>query len=286
MSDQVIERHIYHAEATALSGHLTLPLEQHIHPQAYARLSDNGGYLSQRSEFFGVEEVIRYEAAYTQLAGNVDPKPGHGWNTLVTSVVEGLNVLDVLTADRIVAQISTDHPRAGYVPTVTFLGTRFEGLRIAGHPVHLDLDLNLLGEKPANDAPYIGESGFMDRVKSQHDRILAAPGVPAEVAGRFKETSALTMDAAANKQESLECSLVNKAGGGYPGRSFGHVIDVPNFGKIYLGVLRAEQSDYKAGTSTPKATTFRLTMIDCKFGCAIGGNAAAAESITNGRGQP
>jgi len=58
-------------------------------------------------------------------------------------------VLDVLTADRVVGQIITEHPLVGYVPIISFLGTRFENLRIAGHPVELDLDLNILGDKPA-----------------------------------------------------------------------------------------------------------------------------------------
>ncbi|HUB00029.1 MAG TPA: hypothetical protein VMA34_16970 [Terracidiphilus sp.] len=285
MSDQIIERHLYHAEATALGGHLTLPLDQQIHPQAYATLGADGGYLSQRSEFFAIEEVMRYETAYTQVAGNVDTKAGHGWNTLVSSVVEGLNILDVLTADRVVAQISTDHPRAGYIPTVTFLGTRFEGLRIAGHPVHLDLDVNLVGDRPANDAPYIGQSGLMDRVQRQHDRILGAPDVPAEVASRFKEMTTTTQ-AGGNQSAALECSLVNQASGGHPGRCFGHVIDVPNFGKIYLAVLRVEESDYKPGTTTPRSTTFSLSMIECKFGCSIAGNASMARAVVNGQGQP
>ena len=61
-------------------------------------------------------------------------KPGHGWATLTTVVVDDLNVLEVLTADRVVGQIITDYPLEGYVPAVSFLGTRFDNLRIAGHP--------------------------------------------------------------------------------------------------------------------------------------------------------
>jgi hypothetical protein len=286
MSEQTIERHTYHAEATALSGHLTLPLEQHIYPRAHVNLRPEGGYLSQRSAPFRVEEVIRYESAYTHVAGNVDSKPGHPWNTLVTSVVEGLNILEVVTADRVVAQISTNHPRNGYIPTVDFLGTRFEGLRIAGHPVKLDLDLHLLGDKPANDVPYIGDSEFMERVKGQHSRILGARGVPDEVAGRFEENRLLTEDQDGNQRESVECSLVNQAEGGYPGRSFCHVIDIPNFGKIFLGVLRLEQSDYKKETGIPRSTTLNLTMIDCLFGCSVSGQTGTPNAVINGTSHP
>ena len=81
------------------------------------------------------------------MAGNRDVKPGHGFSTITTAVVEDLNVLDVVTADRVVAQISTEHPLVGYVPHITFLGTRFENLRIAGHKVELDLDPDFLGQR-------------------------------------------------------------------------------------------------------------------------------------------
>jgi hypothetical protein len=183
-------------------------------------------------------------------------------------------------------QMSTSHPQEGYVPRVSFLGSRFENLRIDGHPVNLDFDAELLGSKPANDQPYTGDAAFMERVKRQRSRILAAESLPPDVAGRYNQAPLVSQETESGKQESVECSLVNLADGGYPGRTFGHVLDVPNFGKIYLGVLRLEQSDYDKGTDIPKATTLRLTMIECRFGCAIAGSASAAMGITNGNSKP
>ncbi len=58
--------------------------------------------------------------AYTQVAGNRSTKSGQGWTTLTTSVIEGLNVLDVVTADRVVGQTITEHPLEGYVPSDQF----------------------------------------------------------------------------------------------------------------------------------------------------------------------
>ncbi len=113
--------HRYHAEASVLEGHLQRPLSQEIKPQAYVKLPEHGGYLAQRAEDYRIEGVLSFRSAYTQVAGNPDVKPGHGLTTLSTSVVEGLNVLDVVTADRVVGQISTEHPIGGYVPHVTFL---------------------------------------------------------------------------------------------------------------------------------------------------------------------
>ena len=118
--------HEYYAEAVALSGSLRLPLTQEVCPPTFVKLNERGGYLSQHAENYRLGGAVSFRSAYTQVAGNRSLKPGHGWTTLATSVVEGFNALEVVTADRIVSQISTSYPLDGYVPTVTFLGTRFE----------------------------------------------------------------------------------------------------------------------------------------------------------------
>jgi hypothetical protein len=280
MSEQK-RKHFYHAEASVLCGHLNLPFAEKIRPQAFLKLCEHGGYFSQHIDNYRLEEVISIRSGYTQVAGNPDTKPGHGWNTLTTSVIEGLNVMEVVTADRVVAQISTDHPLEGYVPTVTFLGTRFENLRIAGHPVELDLDPNILGAKPAGDAPYTSDSGYLQRVTSQYERIRSSKDLPEEILKRYNQ-----LPSSSANRESIECSLVNQAEGSYPGRSFGHVIDVPNFGKIHLAVLRLHQSDLKENTDIPKKTLINLTMIDIEMGCIGGGKIGIGNGQTNGTTQP
>ena len=281
MSETNGRTHTYHAEASVLEGHLELPLVQKIHPQAYAKLPDEGGYLSQRAEDYRLESVISYRSAHTQVAGNRDPKPGHGWATLTTSVVEGLNILDVLTADRVVGQIATEHPLVGYVPSISFLGTRFENLRIAGHPVDLYMDLDIVGSRPEDDTAYSKDSGFIDRVNAQYGRILEQQQLPSELHEKYN-----LLSKGLGGREAGECSLVNRAAGNYPGLCFGHVITVPNFGRITLGKLTLHHEDFKTGTDIPKKTTLRLTMIDLKFGCAIGGSGGVGPLSTNGSSRP
>jgi hypothetical protein len=273
--------HHYHADATILSGHLRLPLVHEISSQARGTLPEEGGYISQRSEDFRLEGVLSFRSAYTQVAGNRSTKPGQGWTTLSTTAVEGLNVLDVLTADRIVGQIITEHPLEGYVPSINFLGTRFENLRIAGHPVALDLDLNILGSKPANDASYAQESGVASRIKSQCASALESDGLPLELRERYNR-----LISTLGSSEAVECSIVNRATGGYPGRSFGHVIDIPDFGKIAFGRVTVTHEDPKPGTETPRKTTVRLTMVDLHLGCAIDGEVPIGSGSTNGGTMP
>lgn len=281
MADESNREHWYHAEATVLEGHLRLPLEAVIKPQAFAKLRERGGYLSQHDQGYRLEGILSYRSAYTQVAGNRDLKPDHGWTTLATSVVEKLNVLDVVTADRIVSQVSIEHPLSGYVPAITFLGTRFENLRIAGHPVRLDLDLNIAGGKPQNDMHYSSDRDFMHRVTTQHERMRSYPDLPIDLLKRYNQ-----LPTKEDNLESIECSLVNQADGSFPGRSFGHVIDVPHFGKIYLATLDIDQEDFHLDTGIPKQTLISLTMIRLEMGCLADGTLRICQSIVNGRTRP
>jgi hypothetical protein len=165
----------------------------------------------------------------------------------------------------------------GYVPSVNFLGSRFENLRVAGHPVALDLNLNILGSKPVNDAFYAHDPGVSGRVASQYKHLLGHNDLPDDLRERYNRLSSSLRGA-----ESVECSLVNQVAGSFPGRSYGHIIDIPDFGKVVLGKLTVTSDDVKPGTQTPRKTTIKLMMIDMEFGCAIAGGVGFVGGSTNG----
>jgi hypothetical protein len=281
-STQPTRTHKYHAEATVLKGDLYHPLVQQIKPQTNVKLAEHGGYLSEHAEPYRLEGVISFEKAYTQTAGNPNPKSDGGWTTLVTSVVEQLSVLEVVTADRVVGQIATHHPAEGYVPSVHFLGTRFENLRIAGHPVKVDVipDPYFL-KKPENDGPYTQHPGFLERLKSHFERLSGSEGVPEGLVKRYNH-----LPVTSENEESIECSLVTNVEAPSFGRCFGHVIEIPDFGKIHLGLLKIKHSDYDKQKRAWKKTLFDLTMIELELGCIAGGIAAIANPIVNGQSSP
>src|SRR3984957_2161220 len=171
--------HDYYAEANVLSADLDLPLRDEIKPRAYVKLPKDGHYQFKHAEPFRFEGILSYQSGYTQVAGHPSSKTA-GSTTLATSVLEGLNVLDVVTADRVVAQISTVHPAygTGQVPSVTFLGTRFDNLRIGGHKIKVTRKLEILGPKPANDESYFDNRDVLDRISTQYDKIATAEGHP------------------------------------------------------------------------------------------------------------
>jgi hypothetical protein len=281
--------HQYYAEAKALFGEFLLPLKQKITPQLLVELPTEGGYLNQRSCGFRVESVLSYASAYTQVAGNPEEKKDRGLNTLVTAVVEGLNVLDVVTADRVVAQISTEHPRRGYgyIPKVNFLGTRFENLRIAGRKIEPRLNLDLFEDKPANDARYTQSPSFVQLILEQHGSIRKLHNESKNPIEGLLERFNLVPESFSETppdEEVVEFSLVDSVSDYDEKHCFGHVIRVPHFGTIYLATLKLTHSKCPVQGGYGTKTLLELTMLDIQMGCTGTGHVSASVTKTNGMG--
>jgi hypothetical protein len=268
--------HYYNADAFVLKADLQQPVSEKIDPQALVNLPEDGTYQFQEVGPFKVKGVLSYSSGYTQVAGH--PSSKGGFTTLATSVVEGLNVLDVVTADRVVAQISTEHPEKGQVPSVTFLGTRFVNLRIGGHKVEIDQDIHVLGTKPKNDASYFEDSGALSRMSRQFEHIRKMKHLPDWAKAEFGRDKSAT-----KKENKAALSLVNSVNGA-PGANFGHVIDVPHFGKIYLAELTITRNPSKSGSGLNDAYTFNLRMIRLDMGCIGTGTTTVAAADPNGTG--
>lgn len=274
--------HRFHAEATAFYGELMSPLTQKIPPHAALKLHPEGGYLSQDSVPFRLERIVTFKSSSTQVSGRRDEKysskKGDAYATLATSVVEGLNILEIVTADRIVSQISTVHLPGEATPMVSFLGTRYENLRIAGEPVKVTLDLNFIGGRPARDTHYFDDAKFVARVKRQATALSKIANLPPSAA-RYTKGAVIV-----GRKEQREFSLVRTLSVPYPGQARKQMIFVPNFGTIHLATVKLQLE--RPISEEPPATTFELTMIEARLGCLADGNVSAASSITNGSSGP
>ncbi|MGC1227951.1 MAG: choice-of-anchor P family protein [Candidatus Sulfotelmatobacter sp.] len=278
--------HYFHADASAFGGYFERPIEHTIAPQAPMSLSPSGGYGSARSENFRLEGVVSYKSASTQVSGRLSKKEGHGWVTLATATVEGLNVLDVVTADRLTAQVSTEHPLEGDNPRVTFLGTSFENLKIAGCPIDIKLDFNICDQGNGNgypSEPCIEDDEFLARVADQYKRMTNAKNLPEWVKDRsipdwIKERYEWDSEQSENAGSVL-CAIVNEAAvregcDQFPGRPFGSVFEVPDFGRVFLGELFVDCNSY------------RLTTIRLEMGCSGEGSVSGPTAMTNGHTIP
>jgi hypothetical protein len=250
--------HAFNASPSAFGGQVELPFERVISAQAPVALSPDGGYTTARTENFSVEGLFSFKSAYTQVSGIISRKRP-GWTTLTTSVVEGLNISEILTADRVVAQIITEHPasKGKHAPFVNFVGTRFDNLRIGGVQIEVSLNLDLCKSGSSDQHGYpdhatLQDPSFLDRVKS------AAAYQPS-----------LTKD-------QVLCSLFEsvKITGKLPGTVDKNVFTIPGFGKVTLAELSVEAKHY------------RLSMLRLQLGSPTVGHVSVGNGESNGSTYP
>jgi hypothetical protein len=286
--------HDYHAAAHVLSGALQRPIEQQIEQHAPVALKDRrGGHLTRFTEDVSIEGLITFTKGHTRVSGSRSVK-NNGWVTLSTSILEGLNVFEIITADRVVSQVSTDHPyKDGHFPHVTFLGTQFTNLQVSGFPLTLTVDLGIFGDRPANDRSYLQDPKFLTRVKDQTEAIASASGLPKEIKAQYDKKLAyinqlISTSSASErgKHEPITCSLVQNIGPiPIPGvQSFGHILVIPEFGVVSLGEVEVGEKMYE-GSERPNVY-FELTCVEMTLGCVGHGTAKAATATANGVHKP
>jgi hypothetical protein len=283
--------HEFHAEAHVLSGHLQRPIEQKIERHAPVELKGRrSGHLTRFTEDVSIEGLISFKTGLTRVSGSKSLKH-HGWVTLSTSIMEGLNVFEVITADRMVSQVSTEHPlENGHFPHVTFLGTQFNNLRVSGLPVALKLNFGICGKKPEGDKSYLRDVDFLKSVRKQTEDIAKADDLPKDVKDQYDERLARINELIGGKNGGHEpkviCSIVESIDKiPIPGvRSFGHVLVIPDFGTVSLGEIEVGEKKYDP-TGRP-SNYFELTTIKMQLGCIGTGIVTAGTTAVNGTHHP
>jgi hypothetical protein len=226
--------HYFHAEANSLGGFIDKPIQNTVTPQASSSLPAVGGHASHRTEAFNFEGILSCRSANTRVSGRHIEEDGSP-STVATSVVEGLNIAEVVTADRIVAQVSIVHPAEGGAPVVSFTGSRFEGLQIAGCDASLALNSSFQERGPAaaGSREPITWPLFHKTGKQQAAKLIKSAKGEDGFQWIIDRYGWLASESKPNG--CVLCSLVDGVDPAVPGRSFGHVLHVPNFGKIIFG---------------------------------------------------
>ena len=257
MSPKPVRTFHYHACAHAFSGHFTRPFDHLIDVQAASALPIIGGHGNSRVENFQFREFVSFRKGYTHVSGAHQADDDSN-NTLVTATIEGLNLLDVITADRVVARLYSKHHAGEEEGFVTMVGSKFENLRIAGCPVHVDLDFELFEKietfKQAQNE-FAKKSAFRKIAEDpfQTGQSIKAPGPN----GVFL------------------CSCVKEMDTTCPGvKRVGHCFSVPGFGKVFFGEVIIKHAERT------------LTMVRLEIGSAVSGSATAGGAKINGQHYP
>jgi len=328
-----VTSHYFHAEAHALSGKLTLPFEEQIKKQAFVKLEGDSqklllegedsrrlkerkaqeNYLSQHSKNYRLEGIISYSAAHTQVSGHRSKKDPDAFVTLATSYVEDLNVLNVVTADRVVAQVSTTHFPNQYSPEVTFLGTHFENLRIARHKAHPLLNLAFAGRAPRGKDAYYPTRGtdLMEsverqystlrdatkRLKSEHRQAMRLDVEDSWLSRQYHgfsdfnykdlQRSARAAASTNSKWEGVTCSLVEhvEIEDIEIQRRDQRPIVIPPPARSFGHVIHIPDfGTIFLAELTVNHNSFDLTMIRLELGCIADGTASIVTCNVNGRG--
>jgi hypothetical protein len=297
----------YHASAHVLGGEIRRPFQHVIELQAPSLLASTGGVGNSRVENFRRDDFVSFKTGYTHVLGSTmletgkDGKESTVHTTQVTAAIEDLNILDVVTADRIVARMTSRHGSDEEEGHILLIGSRFENLRIAGCEVHVKLHHELflnVGTFAAARGKLTEESaaGIEAKLKEATGAAASDEAVNKELKERnqFRTMAKETLQAARPDVEfpagelqahgALLCSLVEKAefkhadaaeatcaGVERRGR---HAFDVRDFGTIFLGEVLFEH-----GRKT-------LTMLRLELGSPMDAGMHVIEAFSNGRTAP
>jgi hypothetical protein len=283
--------HIYHAEANVLSGKLQRPIQQEIERQIPLHLQDRrGGHFTRVTEDFSLEGFFSFKRGETRVSGSLGVKTP-GWVTLSTSILGSLNAFEVITADRVVSQISTRHSyengsENAHVPAVTFLGTQFKNLALNGIAVQPILDLGICSKRPSGrkkpndepranmaDLPYVTDLAFLTAALEQVETILKCKSLPIAVRNEYESRKAAIgalslpsrVGEICTEATRVTCSLVERIqikdihDTKIPGLvTVGNLLIIPDFGTVALaeievGVELSDDPESRRSTDTRRS---------------------------------
>ncbi|HEY6349448.1 MAG TPA: choice-of-anchor P family protein, partial [Candidatus Angelobacter sp.] len=139
--------YFHHASAFGIAGKIDRPLQQTIASQAAISLAPSGGYGTHRVDNFSAPGVLSFKAAYVEVGGSLDTANDATHTTYASSVIEELNICNVVTADRVVSRLTIYHPATPPAsssdpsePSFSIAGSHFDNLKIAGQNIAVQLD--------------------------------------------------------------------------------------------------------------------------------------------------
>lgn len=275
----------YHASAYGFAGQLERPFRHIIPTQASTVLGTNGGRGQNRVDKFHLEGIISFESAFVEVGGSFDEC--HDRHTSFSSAtIEKLNILDMVTADRIVSRMAVYSAKAETEDdemTFNITGSHFDNLRIAGHKIDVKLATHVFHDHDTySKIAQAHRAGKLDdwlvgsklgrlggRELDDLENTYHALGGMSEVVKGWKQKGEKRTVEQLWFSPLNHVKIEDHAGAGTELRGFGSIICVPKFGVIRL----AEMTVHKHCRS--------LTMLRVDM-CSTGTGGTSAGGVSGG----
>ena len=277
MADLHPKRYVFRGYASGVSAHIRRPERRLFPTKGCSALAVTGGLAEDEHPAGGFGRWVSFDAVRTRAHGDyADADLGEATTrgsvafdsvpteTNVTAEVIGFDVLKRLRVDRLRLNLMARSPKPGEQPVIRLEGNLLEGVKIDSHALRITL-----------------AEGFFQECDT-HSKLVQrhAAGVSSQHAAIFLplEEGADPLTSLPEAKGIIKCTIVQHMewdGPPHPTASIhGHVLRVPNFGRIYFGELFV------------CAKSRRLTMVRCQLGSPDGGEVTGGDGETNGSSWP
>jgi len=194
-------RHLFHASAFAVQGQAD---GRQIGSDAAVVLPESGGSLAKRVENYD-DGVVRYAEAVSEVSGV--ERDGVAFTTS-TVTIRDVDIMNVVHADRIVLRATSRQAIGDAEGSMSYAGSRLDGLTVRGEPVDLAIDTERFNRAPTF-------ASLRNRVRSDCD------------------------DIAIERYGSISDSIVRSINLASRGTVNGYALPIDGVGTLYLGHVSA-----------------------------------------------
>ena len=271
------KRHIFHGHASGVAAHIRRPGDTIVSVEGCSALPVTGGHCESKTGRRKLGKWVAFQSASTSAHGDyVNRAEGvattrgklafhkAATETRVTARVRGLEILGRIHIANASLGLISRSAKGKAQPPIRLEGNRIQGVTIDG----AKLKITLAEE-------FYCKHDTKDKLKMAHKK-----GLPAHYAGMFlpHKEGLEKVTGFPEAAGTVKCTIVESItwdGKPHPkAKIYGHVVEVPNFGKIYFGEM------FITGNSR------RLTMVRLQLGSPVGGELIALDGETNGQPFP
>jgi hypothetical protein len=266
-------RHVFHGHASGVAAHIRRPKDDMVKVHGSVTLPVIGGHCESKVKA-KKNKWFSFKAASTTAHGDYVKKtegvattrgklPFHKavTETTVSARVRGLVILGRVSIANLSLGLISRSARGTAQPPIQLEGNRIDGVSIDGHKLKVTL---------AED--FYTKHDTKDKLRTAHKK-----GLPEHHARMFlphKEGLEKVTSFPEASNGVVKCTIVQSldwVGKPHPtAKIYGHVVELPGFGKIYFGEMYVE------------AVSRRLTLVRLQLGSPVGGELICCDGQTNG----